>query len=385
MSTAAAVTIIALTGFTLNWSSTPASEDSTGSAVVTVTIEEGDLLAVNTEDGSRVNYEITATIDGSGFLRIGGRQVDGSFPISEVLEYGSLQQGGHMVAVTLTDLESGSVRRAREEVFVDSFDSGLWTSGAIRREPDGPVRASGYISISWNVYRPDGSGVPSAAFALLDGNTEVVREGWFQVEETGDGSVSCSTRVVLNGLPKGRYRITAAALIEGEVVSSATSSVTILESWDVWGDDPEVTTTLIRPIASSHELRELERAGGLGDRNSVMADFWNRRDPNPATRGNEFLQEYLSRLDYVTREFSTTGTQGINTDRGIVYAKLGEPDIIQNFPFELGMYPYITWEYFSPSLSVTFVDQSGYGFYELAESWETVNRAFNAGEDWAEQ
>ncbi|HPF33525.1 MAG TPA: hypothetical protein PK907_10960, partial [Candidatus Sabulitectum sp.] len=72
-------------------------------------------------------------------------------------------------------------------------------------------------------------------------------------------------------------------------------------------------------------------------------------------------------------------------DRGVVYAKMGEPDIVQDFPFELGEYPYITWDYFSPPLSVTFVDQSGYGFYELVENWETVNRAFASGKDWAEQ
>lgn len=385
MTAAASIVIAALAGFAVTWSSSPATDGAEGGAVVTVTIEENDLLAVNTADGPQVSYEITATVDGGSFLRRGGRAVDGPFPISEILEYSSLQPGGHLVAVTLTDLESGLVRRAEEEIFVDSYDSGLWTSGAIRREPDGPVRASGNIGLSWNVYRPDGLEEPRGAYAILDGDTEVVREGWFQGEETVEGTVSFSARVLLNGLPKGRYRITAAALIGGEVVASATSSVTLLESWDVWGDDPETTSTLIRPIASTGEIRELERAGGQGDRNSVMADFWSRRDPNPATRGNEFLEEYLRRLDYVSREFSTTGVRGINTDRGVVYAKMGEPDIVQDFPFELGEYPYITWDYFSPPLSVTFVDQSGYGFYELVENWETVNRAFSSGKDWAEQ
>jgi GWxTD domain-containing protein len=250
--------------------------------------------------------------------------------------------------------------------------------------PEGPVRASGSIGIAWNVYVPDGAESPRGAFALLNSATEVVREGWFEGAANDDGVVSFSADVLLNGLPKGRYRITAAALNGDELVASASSSVSLLESWDIWGDDPEVTSTLIRPIASASELRELSRAGGQGDRNSVMADFWNRRDPNPATRANEYLQEYLRRLDHIAREFTTTGVQGINTDRGIVYAKMGEPDITASYPFEVGDYPYITWEYFTPSLSVTFVDQAGYGFYELVEDWETVNRAFNAGEDWSQ-
>ncbi len=385
MITAATAWVLALIGFGLSWSSSPAAEGARGTAEVTVIIDEGDLLAVTTEDGSHVSYEITATIDGGGFLRRGGRAISDSFPISEVLEYTSVQPGGHMVSVTLTDLESGRVRREEAEVFVDTYSSDLWTSGAIRREPEGPVRASGYINLSWNVYIPEGAESPRAAYALLDRSTESVREGWFESSTSEDGVISYTARILLNGLPKGRYRITAAALGGDEVVASASSSISLLDSWDIWGDDPEVTSTLIRPIASSHELRELERAGGQGDRNSVMADFWNRRDPNPATRGNEYLQEYLRRLDYISREFSTTGILGINTDRGIVYAKMGEPDIIENFPFEVGDYPYITWEYFTPSLSVAFVDAAGYGFYELVEDWETVNRAFNAGEDWSQQ
>ena len=372
----------ALLGFSLGWSSTPASGDDTGAASVTVVIEESDLLAVSTGDGLRVAYEITATIDGGGFLRRGSDVVDGTFPMEEILEYNSLQPGGHMVAVTLTDLESGSVRRLEEEIYVDSFDDDLWSAGALRRSPDGPVRSSGYMQLDWTVHVPNGMDVPLGAYALLNSSTEVVREGWFQQEESVEGLVTFSARVVLNGLPKGRYRVTAAALLGENVVTSSASSVSLLDSWDIWRDNPDVTATLIRPIASTHELRELERAGGRGDRNSVMADFWNRRDPNPATRGNEFLQEYMRRLDYVSREFSTTGIQGINTDRGVVYAKMGEPDIIERFPFETGDYPYITWEYFSPSLSVTFVDEAGYGFYELVEDWETVNRAFNSGEDW---
>lgn len=385
MTTAALTAILALLGFGLSWSSSPAGAGSTGSVAVTVVIDHGDLLAVSTEEGPRVSYEITATIDGAGFLRRGGRVVSGSFPISEVLDYGSLEPGGHIVAITLTDLESGLVRREEEEVFVDSFSEDLWTSGAIRTEPDGPVRASGYISLSWNVYIPEGTDPPRGAYAVLDSSTEVVREGWFQSEITDEGVISFEADVVLNGLPKGRYRITSAALDGETVVASAGTSISLLDSWDIWGDDPDVTSTLIRPIASSSELRELERAGGQGDRNSVMADFWNRRDPNPATRGNEYLQEYMRRLDYISMEFSTIGTQGIITDRGIIYAKMGEPDIVAHYPFEVGDYPYITWEYFSPSLSVTFVDQAGYGFYELVEGWEAVNRAFNAGEDWSQQ
>ncbi|MCD4706513.1 MAG: GWxTD domain-containing protein [Candidatus Sabulitectum sp.] len=380
----AVLAALALTGFSLSWSSLPAQSGNTGSAEVTALISEEDLLAVSSDEGSMVFYEITATIDGEGFLRQSGRITDGSFPISEVLAYNSLEPGGHIVSVTLKDLESGAVGRREVEIFIDASNGTLWSSGGVRISPDCPVRAFGYVSLSWNVYVPAGEEIPQGAYALFDRATDVVREGWLTSEESDEGVVYYYADVSVSGLEKGRYRFTVAALQGEDVVASSSSSIGLLESWDIWGDDADETTTLIRPIASGHEIRELERAGGLGDRNSVMADFWTRRDPNPATRKNEYLDMYLLKLDKISRCFSTTGIRGINTDRGVVYAKMGEPDIVQDFPFELGYYPYITWDYFTPSLSLSFVDQDGYGFYEMVEGWDTVDRAFNAREEWSQ-
>jgi len=393
MTSVALFTVLALTGFSLSWNSLPAQTGATGSAQVTVFIDEDDLLAASTNGGLVTSYEITATVDGGGFLRRSGSVVDGSFPFVEVLSYNSLTAGGHIVSVALTDLESGAVTRREEEIFIDSSSGSNWSSGGLRVSPEGSLRASGFASLSWNVYAPADQEVPSSAYALLDSRTDIVREGWLVGELRDEGVVTFSADVSLNYLPRGRYRITVAAMQGESVVCSSSSSIVLLDSWDVWGDDADETVTLIRPIATTHEISELQQAGGLGDRNSVMADFWSRRDPYPATRSNEYLEQYLLRLDRISRDFSTTGVRGINTDRGVVYAKLGEPDIIGDYSMgglvlnedylQTGYYPYIKWEYFTPSLSLTFVDQDGYGFYELLEEWETVNRAFNSREEWS--
>lgn len=386
MTLTAVLAMLALTGFSLSWSSMPSQSGNPGSVEVTALISEDDLLAVSQNGGTLVFYEITATVDGEGFLRRTGRITDSSFPISEVLVYNSLESGGHIVSVALKDLESGAVSRREVEIFIDSSNGTLWSSGGVRISPDGSVRASGYVNLSWSVYTPEGEEIPAGAYALLDRATDVVREGWLSSERIDEdqGVVYYSADVPLRGLGKGRYRFTVAALQDENVVASSSSSIRLLESWDIWGDDADETETLIRPIASAHELRELERAGGLGDRNSVMADFWTKRDLNPATRENEYLESYLIRLDLISRDFSTTGIRGINTDRGVVYAKMGEPDIVRDFPFEPGYYhPYITWDYFTPYLSLTFVDQDGYGFYEMVEGWDVVDRAFNAREEWS--
>jgi GWxTD domain-containing protein len=377
------LTALALTSFSLSWSSLPADSGGTGSAEVVVLLLEDDLLASNVDSGLMVHYEITSTIDGMEFLRRGGRTMNSSFPLTEVLCYNSLTPGEHVVSITLKDLESGAVKNMEEKIFVDTSSDTLWSSGGVRVLPDGTARAYGYSHISWSVYIPEGGAVPSGAYAVLDNATDVVREGWLCSEFSEDGVVFYSADVLLNGLLKGRYRVTVAALQGDSVVASSSTSVSLLEAWDVWGDDGDETITLVRPIASSREIRELEEAGGVGDRNSIMADFWTRRDPNPATRENEYLDAYLLRLDRISSEFSTTGIRGINTDRGIVYAKLGEPDIIGDFPFETGGSPRITWEYFTPVLRISFVDRDGYGYYEMSEEWRAVDRAFNSREDWS--
>ena len=378
--------MLALSGFTLSWSSSPSRIENTGSAEVTVNISEGELLQVSSDSGFTVSYELSATIDGENFIRQSNTLTNITFPVCEVLSYNSLVEGQHIVTVTLTDLESGAANSEEIEFIVDAVNSNLWSSSGLRITPDGIVRSSIIVKLLWSVYLPlpqsDLEVNPRAAYALLNEDAEVVLEGWLTGESTESGIVSYNKNISVSGIQKGRYRFTVVALLEDSLVASSSSSITIIDSWDLWGNNSDETITLVRPIASAHEIAELERAGGLGDRNSVMADFWIRRDPNPSTSDNEYLEIYLLRLDFISREFSTTGIRGINTDRGAVYAKMGEPDIIENHPFEIGNYPYILWEYFTPSLSLSFADYDGYGYYVMDESWSVVDRAFDLREEW---
>ena len=348
-------------------------------------ISDEELLEVSSDSGFTVSYEVSATIDGENFIRQSNTLTNSTFPICEVLSYTSLEGGQHIVTVTLTDLESGSASSKEIELTIDAVNSDLWSSSGLRITPGDMVRASIPVKLLWSVYLPqtqlDDVNL-TAAYALLNSDAEVVLEGWLSGEFTESGVVSYSNDISVSGIQKGRYRFTVVALLEDNLVASSSSSITIIDSWDLWGNNSDETITLIRPIASAHEISELERAGGLGDRNSVMADFWVKRDPNPATSKNEYLELYLRRLDFISKEFSTTGIRGINTDRGTVYAKMGEPDIIESYLFEVGNYPYILWEYFTPALSLSFADYDGYGYYVMLESWSTVNRAFDLREDW---
>lgn len=107
-----------------------------------------------------------------------------------------------------------------------------------------------------------------------------------------------------------------------------------------------------------------------------MSQFWQEKDPTPMTPVNEYLDMYLERLDYIMEHFSTAGTIGIDTDMGRVYALMGEPDILEDMPFETDDIPYQVWTYFTPAITVVFADEYGIGIYELVTSWAEIRRAY---------
>ena len=61
---------------------------------------------------------------------------------------------------------------------------------------------------------------------------------------------------------------------------------------------------------------------------------------------------------------------------GAVGLEGGEPDIVEDMPFETETPPYQVWTYFSPSLTVVFVDDDGFGLYELSTPWSEVRRVY---------
>jgi len=78
--------------------------------------------------------------------------------------------------------------------------------------------------------------------------------------------------------------------------------------------------------------------------------FWETRDPlNP----KEAWLAYKNQVDRVNRAYSTQVKKGYDTDMGYVYLKYGEPNTIQDVPYETGALegkgtvPYQIWHYYS--------------------------------------
>lgn len=53
--------------------------------------------------------------------------------------------------------------------------------------------------------------------------------------------------------------------------------------------------------------------------------FWLRRDPDPATPGNEFAKEFYERVEAADRLYGEGGVRGSLTDRGRALVLLGAP------------------------------------------------------------
>jgi len=125
-----------------------------------------------------------------------------------------------------------------------------------------------------------------------------------------------------------------------------------------------------RYIATSQEIDQFEALTGLEGKQKFISQFWEARDPDPATPGNEFFHEYLQRINYANQHFAALGKKGWETDRGRVYLKYGEPSEIERYPNQIDTKPYEVWHYNEIEGGVIFVfaDITNFSDYQLLHS-----------------
>ena len=80
----------------------------------------------------------------------------------------------------------------------------------------------------------------------------------------------------------------------------------------------------------------------IESRERFMEEFWKKRDPDPTTEENEFVQEFTERIEEANELFGYGfGSKGMNTgrgwnsDQGRIYLVLGPPDRIRRFSREV--------------------------------------------------
>ncbi|MDX1532111.1 MAG: GWxTD domain-containing protein [Rhodothermales bacterium] len=129
--------------------------------------------------------------------------------------------------------------------------------------------------------------------------------------------------------------------------------------------DLESAIAQLRYVAKDREIRAIRRAETAEEQVRLFRAFWDKRDPTPGTRRNERMEEYYYRVAYANKNYGRFANNGWNTDRGEVYIRFGEPDIVERHPFNYGTKPYEIWYYNGHGRRFIFVDETGMGDYEL--------------------
>ena len=201
-----------------------------------------------------------------------------------------------------------------------------------------------------------------------------------------------AARLPLQGLPPGDYVLTVSAKV-GERTEQRSAAFTM--------GSLEGAPVVVTPNASASESALLEKYFATGVRNDesisrvvealvlaspgeavpaatnqlpadakrrFLARFFSRiPDPQPATAQHELVEEYLSRVEHVSREYveRDIGRSGARTDRGRIYMKYGPPDAKQLLPMT-GTRAVEVWKYTrNRQLKFAFLDETGFSNFKL--------------------
>src|SRR3954471_328635 len=138
-------------------------------------------------------------------------------------------------------------------------------------------------------------------------------------------------------------------------------------------------------IITDEEKKAWKKLATDAEREQFIEAFWRRRDPDPDTELNEYLEEHYERVAYANQHFAS-GIPGWKTDRGRIYIMYGAPHEKETHPsggsyerpsYEGGgsttTYPFETWFYrylpgIGSGIEIEFVDPTGSGEYRIARS-----------------
>jgi GWxTD domain-containing protein len=181
----------------------------------------------------------------------------------------------------------------------------------------------------------------------------------------GQGTEAEVRAVPADSLANGRYVLRVAILgPDGKRAAARSKDFEVRREGFYSGKDVEQGIALLTYIATSSQIEAFEKARE-SERKKIWEDFWREKDPTPGTPRNELYEEHLRRFRYANDHFGVPLTLGWKTDRGRIYILYGEPDQIDSYPFEMGRKPTEVWHYYSRNRQFVFVDQTGFGDYEL--------------------
>lgn len=122
----------------------------------------------------------------------------------------------------------------------------------------------------------------------------------------------------------------------------------------------------LRYIVKGADYKRIAETGAA-TRDSLVAAFWQQRDPDPGAAGNQLRDEFYRRVAFADLRFASahTGKAGWESDRGRIYIKYGPPREVHHQLAEQGAAPYEIWLYPDLDLHFVFRDKTGSGDFEL--------------------
>jgi GWxTD domain-containing protein len=132
-------------------------------------------------------------------------------------------------------------------------------------------------------------------------------------------------------------------------------------------NDYKTAIEMLKYLATREDEKRLKNAKTEAERRKVWDDFWALRDTETHDKENPTKDEYFRRIRHANRNFSYMKREGWKTTRGMIYITYGQPDEVDDHPFELATKPYQVWLYYrlSPPRKFLFVDEWGDGNYDL--------------------
>jgi GWxTD domain-containing protein len=122
-------------------------------------------------------------------------------------------------------------------------------------------------------------------------------------------------------------------------------------------------------IAKPGELSAYSDELSLAAKRKLLTAFWRSRDPNPATERNEAREGFYAAVEYANRTFTEGGRRAVpgwRSDRGRIFAKLGQPDDVLSRQQEGTAPRYEIWRYTRErGRYYIFADRTGFGTYKL--------------------
>lgn len=221
----------------------------------------------------------------------------------------------------------------------------------------------------YEIYGARGGDRLTADFAILDTKSDTLA-AWNKTLIAAGGALKCceslDDKIRRRGAQTLHVQVknlgqSASARIDYKVVATATDAMT-----DFFDFSSELRYAPLRYISSEEDYRRILAAHGAR-RDSLIAAFWQQRDPTPETADNELQNEFYRRVALAEASFAAEGAGewGWQADRGRIYIIYGPPREVRVRASEPEKLVYEIWLYPEIERRFIFRERDGSGRFEL--------------------